>query len=60
MHLRVFSATSSVLPLTPVIEQKMSVNQLILTLIPVKNDIRLTAYKDPIPDNADNVKALIK
>lgn len=44
----------------PVNEQKMSVNQFMLRLIPVTNDIRFTANSEPIPDSDDTANNLIK
>ena len=48
------------LPLMPVNEQKMSVNQFMLSFIPVMNEIRFNAKSEPTPEKDDTAKALIK
>lgn len=48
------------LPLMPVNEQKISVNQLMLRVIPVTKEIRFIAKREPTPERDETAKDLIK
>lgn len=48
------------LPLIPVKEQKIKVNQLMLSLSPVINEIKFKANREPMPDAEDTAKVLKK
>lgn len=60
MFFNAFSARRNTLPLIPLNEQKINVNQLILMLIPVIKEMRLTAKSEPIPDKAEIENAFTK
>lgn len=48
------------LPLIPVNEQNNKVNQLMLSFIPVTNEMRLTAKREPRPERVETVNDLKK
>lgn len=48
------------LPLIPVKEQKIKVNQFILSLSPVIKEIKFKANREPMPDAEDTANALKK